>query len=392
MSRPSVLIVSFSSIARDPRVLRQISVLSPDHDVHTVGCGPRPRGVLSHVQVPDELLRWRANYRVFYALSATRRFRRLYFGAPWVRFVRERITPGSVDVVLANDAIAVPVALALEPRAGVHVDMHEYATRQGEGNRTWERFTRPVVRWIVSTWLPRADSVTTVSTGLAQEYLREYGIRAEVVPNATRYRPEYAVRPTPPGEPVRLVHTGAAGRGRRIEDMVRAVARANEERPGSFVFDLYLIAGDAAYIRELRDLAAEIGAGAISVVDPVAYDRIVPTLALYDVGMFVCPPTTFNLRHALPNKLSEFVQARLAVVIGPSQDMRRYTDQYGFGLVTRDFSVQAQVDALRELTPQRIDAMKSAAHRAAPELDSDRLSDPWRAAVASIVDHGDLES
>ena len=79
-------------------------------------------------------------------------------------------------------------------------------------------------------------------------------------------------------------------------------------------------------------------------------------------------------------------------MIGPSQDMRRYTDQYGFGLVTRDFSVQAQVDALRELTPQRIDAMKSAAHRAAPELDSDRLSDPWRAAVASIVDHGDLES
>ncbi|MCT1431761.1 glycosyltransferase [Brachybacterium muris] len=387
MSDPTVLIISLSTIVRDPRVLRQISVLSEDYEVHTAGYGPVPEGVHSHLQIPDELRKWRENYRVFYALSATRRFRRLYYGAPWVRFVREHISPGSFDVVLANDASAVPVALALEPRSGVHVDMHEYATRQGEGNRTWERFTQPVVRWIVSTQLPLVDSVTTVSSGLAEEYLREFGVRAEVVPNAARYRPEYSVRPTSSEEPVRLVHTGAAGRGRRIEDMVRAVAEVNEQCPGAFVFDLYLIAGDSAYIEELRSLADELGGGMISIEDPVDYDRIVPTLTQYDVGMFVCPPTTFNLRHALPNKLFEYVQARLAVLIGPSEDMRRYTEKYGFGIVSENFTVQAQVEALRELTPARIDEMKHRAHDAARELDSAKLSDAWRAAVAAIVKH-----
>lgn len=385
MSLPSVLILSFSPISRDPRVLRQIDMLSPSYEVHTAGYGPEPDGVASHLQVPDELLQWRSDYRIFYALSLTRRFHRLYFGAPFIRYVLDHVEEERFDVVFANDATAVPVAASLRPRRGLHVDMHEYATRQGEGNRIWERYTRPLVRWIVSTHLTRADSVTTVSGGLAAEYRREFGIEAELVPNATRFRPEFSVRPTPREKPIRLVHTGAAGRGRRIEDMIRAVARANEDRPGAFIFDLYLIAGDAAYIAELHTLADELGRGAISVEDPVAYDRIVPTLAEYDVGVFVCPPTTFNLRHALPNKLFEFVQARLGVVIGPSEDMRRYTDQYGFGVVTADFSVDAQRKALRDLTPELVDELKARAETAAPKLDSEKLSDPWRAAVATLV-------
>lgn len=393
MSTPSVLILSFSTIARDPRVLRQITVLSPHYEVHTVGYGSRPEGVASHLQVPDALMAWRGDYRRFYALSLARRFRRLYFGAPFVRFVLDHVEAGRFDVVLANDATAVPVAAALEPRCGLHVDMHEYATRQGQGNRLWERYTMPLVRWIVAEHLTRADSVTTVSMGLAAEYRREFGIEAELVPNAARYRPEHSVRPTPREEPIRLVHTGAAGRGRRIEDMIDAVAAANQERPGAFVFDLYLIAGDAQYIGELRDLTKERGDGAISVEDPVSYEKIVPTLAEYDVGLFVCPPTTFNLRHALPNKLFEYVQARLGVMIGPSEDMRRYTDEYGFGVVTRDFSVPAQVEALLELTPEAVDELKARADAAAPKLDSAALSDPWRAAVAALVrDDDDADS
>lgn len=385
MNAPSILILSFSPIARDPRVLRQIGLLSPLYEVHTVGYGPKPEGVASHRQVPDHLLNWRSNYRRFYALSLTRQFRRLYFGAPFVRFVLDNVEAKRFDVILANDASAVPAAAALKPRRGLHADIHEYATRQGEGNRIWERFSRPLVRWIVAEHVAKADSVTTVSRGLAAEYRREFGIEAEVVPNAARYRPEYSVRPTPREEPIRLVHTGAAGRERHIEKMISAVAAANEERPGAFVFDLYLIAGDASYIEELRALVDTQGDDAISIKDPVAFDRIVPTLAEYDVGMYVCPPTNFNLRYSLPNKFFEFVQARLGLLIGPSEDMRRYADEHGFGVVSRDFSITAQVETLRDLTPVMVDELKARADAAAPLLDAEKISDPWRAAVATLV-------
>lgn len=389
MSAPTILILSFSEIARDPRVLRQIRLLSSLYEVHTVGYGPEPEGVASHLQVPDHLRNWRSRYRRFYALSLARRFRRLYFGAPFVRFVLDNVQAGRFDIILANDASAVPVAAELKPRRGLHADIHEYATRQGEGNPVWERYSRPLVRWIVAEYVARADSVTTVSRGLAAEYSREFGIEAKVVPNAAPYRPEYSVRPTARDEPIRLVHTGAAGRERHIEHMISAVARVNRDRPGAFIFDLYLIAGDATYIDELRDLAESQGAGAISIEDPVPFDRIVPTLASYDVGVYVCPPTNFNLRYSLPNKLFEFVQARLGVVIGPSEDMRFYVDEHGFGVVSRDFTVPAQVETLRQLTPELVDELKARADVAAPKLDSAKLSDPWRAAVSTLLGNGD---
>ncbi|WP_193105276.1 glycosyltransferase [Brachybacterium sp. FME24] len=382
---PSILVLSLSPIERDPRVLRQIELLRELGDVHTAGYGAAPSGVASHVQVPEELGNWRADYRHFYALVLTRQFRRLYDNAPWVRFLRTHITPGAHDVVVGNDAAAVPLARALAPRCGVHVDMHEYATRQREGDALWERYQRPVVRWIVSEHLTKVDSVTTVSRGLAEEYGREFGIAADVVPNAARHRADISVRETPKQGPVRLVHTGAAGRARRLEIMVDAVAAANARRPGAFTFDLFLMPGEAAYIAELCHRIEVLGDPAIRVLEPVPFDQIVPTLTSYDVGLFVCPPTTFNLEHTVPNKLFEFVQARLGIVIGPSPDMRRYIESHELGLVTADFEAENVAGELLTLTPEGIDTMKQAADDAAAPLGSERLSLPWTTAVSRLL-------
>ncbi|GAA1302594.1 MAG: glycosyltransferase [Brachybacterium tyrofermentans] len=389
---PSILVLSLSPIERDPRVLRQIALLSELGDVHTAGYGAAPAGVASHVQVPEELGNWRSDYRRFYALVLTRQFRRLYDNAPWVRFLRGKIAPGSHDVVVANDAPSVPLARELAPRRGVHADMHEYATRQREGDALWERYQRPVVRWIVTEHLTRVDSVTTVSPGLAEAYGQEFGIAADVVPNAARHRADISVRETPREGPIRLVHTGAAGRARRLEIMIDAVAAANARRPGSLTLDLYLMPGDSAYIAELTRRVEDLGDPAITVLDPVPFDQIVPTLTGYDVGLFVCPPTTFNLEHTVPNKLFEFVQARLGIVIGPSPDMRRYVESYDLGSVTADFEVETVADELLDLTPARIDAMKAAADRAAAELGSDRLSIPWTDAVRRLLAPGSSTS
>lgn len=384
----SVLVLSFSTISRDPRVLREIGILREDYDVHSIGYGPAPEGISSHLQVPDELQEWRADYRHYYALVLSRQYKRLYFGAPWVRFVTERVVPGSFDIVLANDVNAVPLARRLKPRQGVHADLHEYATRQGEESATWNRYVRPVNRWMVTRHVRRADSVTTVSPGLAAEYAREFGIDAGIVPNATRFRPDIEPRPTPTDQAIRLVHTGAAGRSRQLESMIDAVSRANAVRSGSFTFDLYLVAGDRAYIGELESRAEATG-GAVRVLNPVPFEQIVPMLTSYDVGVYSCPPANFNQKHALPNKLFEFVQARLAVVIGPSEDMRAYVDGYEFGTVARGFGGDDIATALLDLDPEDIDRMKGAAHAAARTLSSEALSVRWKEAVDRLAGRPD---
>lgn len=380
--RPRVVILKFAPVDRDPRMLRQIALLRDHADIISVGFGPAPAGVAEHIELPTGPNVWRTNRLAAACLYVGRSFRRLYFGSPSVQAILEAIEPGSMDVVLANDALGVPVALALRPRGGVHADLHEYAPRQG-ASVMWKLLVAPLMRWACRQ-ARGARSVSTVAPGIALEYERSFGYKCSVVPNAARYRADLS--PTAVGDRVRLVHIGLAGRARKLETMIDAVALADRAQPGRFSFDLYLAPGDEAYIAELAARAGERAPGVVRVLPPVPYDQMVTTLAGYDVGMFVCPPTTFNLEHALPNKFFEFVQARLAVVIGPSVEMADYVRQFGFGAIADDFTPQATAEVLTGLTADRIAELKEASDAAAADLSSERLSLPWRDAVLALID------
>lgn len=382
--RPRVLVLSFSPIVRDPRVLRQIRLLSEIADIVSCGYGEAPRGVVEHVQIPDDLKAWRKDFKSTATLLAMRFYERLYFDSERIKFVRRAIPTGSVDVIIANDVIAVPLALALRPARGVHADLHEYAPRQGEDRLQWKLLIGPFMHWAARRYVTRADSVTTVAKGIAEEYARVYGIPEPlVVPNASSYDGRYS--PTEVQIPLRLIHTGAAGRGRKIEVMIDAVARANEIRPGTATLDLVMVPGEQKYIDELTARAAAVSNNAVRMKSAVPFDQIVPMLQNYDVGIFICPPSTFNLLHALPNKLFEFIQARLAVVIGPSPEMERIVRQYGVGAVSKDFSAESIAQLLMDLTPEAVADMKLASHRAARELSAEEVMGPWTDAVRKLL-------
>lgn len=377
--RQRVLILSFSPIARDARVLKQVRLLTPDYDVTTCGYGPAPDGVVAHVRIPDELVSWRLDRLA----AVLRRFDRVQRGQEVVAWARAHLDRGSFDVVLADDAETVPLALELAPRGGVHADLHEYASRQKEGNRRWRTFVAPYVRWLVRTHVTRADSVTTVGQGLAQEYRREFGIRAQVVTNAAPYREG---SPRPVGEPIRLVHSGAALPDRHLEIMIEAMGMV--ERP--MTLDLYLARNDPAYIERLRALAAEVtarhGRELVRVLDPVPHEELVRTLADYDVGVFSIPPVSFNYTWTLPNKLFDFVQARLAIVVSPSPEMARLVREWDLGEVTDGFDAASLARTLGSLTPERIAEAKEASHRAARPLSAENQMQGWSEAIAALAD------
>lgn len=383
-TRPQVLVLSFSTIARDPRVLRQLRLFREFADVISCGYGPSPEGVVRHVEVPDNLPAWHANkLRVGLYLSA-RRYHRLYFGADKVQFVQRQFPKGSVDVIVANDVLAVPLAISLQPRRGVHADLHEYAPKQAEDDLKWRIMMAPFMDWACRNYVTLADSVSTVADGIADEYASVYGIPTpSVVPNASAYKDR--VRPTDVQSPLRLVHTGAAGRVRKIEVMIDAVRRANELRPGTATLDLILVPGEQRYIDELARKAAEVPDGAVRLKPPVPIDEIVPMLQAYDVGFYLCPPSNFNMEHALPNKLFEFIQARLALLIGPSPEMRALVERHGVGIVAEGFDAESAAALLTTVTEAEVLRMKEASHATARSLSAEATSRAWPAAVRAIA-------
>lgn len=171
-TRLRILVLSFSPIIRDPRVLRQVRLLQEIADVTTCGYGEAPSGVAGHIEIPAEYTAWRDDIKATGLLLGLRRHKRLYFESKRIRFVQERVPAGEFDVILANDALAVPAALSLKPRLGVHADLHEYAPRQGEDRFQWRFFIGPLMDWACKHYVTKANSVSTVAHGIADEYAK----------------------------------------------------------------------------------------------------------------------------------------------------------------------------------------------------------------------------
>mgnify|MGYP000689171715 CR=1 FL=1 len=132
--------------------------------------------------------------------------------------------------------------------------------------------------------------------------------------------------------------------------------------------NLYLV-GNTLTINALKR-AAE-GGERVRFRDPVNFNNIIQMLNNYDVGFFYVEPTTFNLLNCLPNKFFEFIQARLAIAIGPSPDMSAIVRQYDCGIVSENFSVGSMAAALNALTVDEIDLFKTKSDRAARDLNFD---------------------
>lgn len=372
MVRPSLLILSFSPLRSDARVLKQINLFTSRYDVTTCGYGEAPDGVVGHVRIPDDRV---AKYDG--KPLRLRAYRWAYWHHPVVAWAREVLPVGTFDAVLADDIDTAGLALHLAPRRGVHVDLHEYAPRMNEHLPAWDRWVRPFMEWMVRRHVRRAASVTTVGGRLAEEYQRQFGLRdVGVVLNATPY---HDLSPTPVGAPIRLVHSGVARPARRIEETIAAVEAAGDR----ITLDLFLTQNTGPYFESLKEHA--LRAGNVTLHDPVSYARLVATLNDYDVGVFSLPPTNFNYEWALPNKLFDFVQARLALAISPSPEMAEVVRAHGVGVVADSFGPDSLGQLLESLDPEAVLQMKHASHAAARGLAAENQMDGWTRPLAALL-------
>ena len=232
------------------------------------------------------------------------------------------------------------------------------------------------MRWLCSRYLPSAASVTSVSQGIADEYLKDYGTPTEVVTNAAPYV-QGTVKPV--GEKVRLIHSAAGQRYRKLENFIEAM----KDAPEWLTLDMIVMPNEPDYVAELKALAAAVPA--ITFRDPVPYRDLVATLGEYDVSVVFLPPTNFNLKNALPNKFFEAVQARIGLIVGPSPAMVGLVREYGLGAITEDFSAESLRKTLLSLTPAAITEWKRAADAAAGPLSAESQVVVWQQAIARIA-------
>lgn len=366
MSEKQILVVSFSPIHRDARVLRQLSAVREFGHVTTVGYGTTPEGSDEHLQVPDDAPSLPQTIPGV-AKLALRRLRAAELAAPASQAALRLVGDRRFDAVIANDARALPVAFALAHGAPVWADMHEWAPEERTHVLSWRLLVAPLMDHDCREYLPRAAAVTTVGTSIVDLYRERYGVTPRLVRNAA---PFAELEPTrvPEDGTIRLVHSGGAVPGRNIDGMIRAVLESEER----FTLDLFLVAANdgGRYLRELRDIAGN--SPRIRFNDPVRPHELAAALNQFDVGIYWIPPTNTNARLALPNKLFDFIQGRLAIAVGPTMEMQRIVEEYGLGVVSKGFETADIVETLNSLTSDDVMRYKEASHRAAPEISFER--------------------
>ena len=377
-SRPRVLIVSYTPTSREPRIIKQITEFQTKYHVTTAGFGPAPSGVDEHIEL-EYLPRSHGLARIpgIFSLLLLLRLHRQYVRLePRDRSSYRLLAGGDWDVVVAHDAQTQYVASKLAPRHGILADMHEYAPKQNPASFIWNLLYQPYYSWLCRTYVARAAAVTTVSSGIVDEYRREFGFESSLVVNATPYQ---ALEIRPVGTTLRLVHSGGVAPQRRLDIMIQGV----RESSADLILDLFLVADESPLMTQLRSLAGNDHR--IRFREPVPYDELVRTLNDYDVGLSIFPPTTFNLAWCLPNKFFDFVQARLGVIVGPSPEMARIVDQYGFGLVLPDFEPSSLAAALESLTADQVAGWKAASAKNARNLAGEEQGKIWGRIVAEML-------
>ncbi len=376
-SARTALVVSYSKVASDPRVRRQIDwLLDAGWTLDTIGLDGRATdGVRSHYPLRP-LHRWaqgRLGTLVTHLLLPARQRFRLLLTDRVPEAAVARIRAGDYGLVVFNEYEFAPwvgdsrdfTPDALQ--AQLHLDLHEYRNPLARRRTLGGRITANHYRWVRRHLAhPAFTSRTVVNVPIGRLYAREFGF-PEPVP--VRNAPLF-VDQSPSlvdSDDIRLVFHGMPAWSRGFDQILDAM-RVLPER-FSMTFMLMPHADRIARLQAAID--AHPARDRMRIVPPAPMRAIAEHINEFDLEIIFYRPIEPNLELALPNKFFEAVQGRLGVIVGESPLMADIVRKYGNGVVVPGFEAVDLAAALDSLTAVDVTRMKEASSVAARELNAE---------------------
>jgi glycosyltransferase involved in cell wall biosynthesis len=243
------------------------------------------------------------------------------------------------------------------------LNAHEYYPAEFEDKQEWKGLGEKY-KSVLNSCSSKIDLIFAVNETIGVRYQKEFKIPFVEITNATDH--EADLKPIPVTEPIKIIHHGVALVNRKIEIMIEAVLKSST----SCELHLILVPTEKEYFQKL--VSKYNGNKRIIFSDTVAVKQISKHINQFDLGLFYLEPVNYNWKHALPNKLFEFVQARLAVMVSPNPDMKKVVEQYKLGWVTKDFSMDSLVDAINSVSVKKIEYFKNNSQEFSKELSSSK--------------------
>lgn len=378
--KKEILILCKTDLGTDPRVQKQIEALYADYNLTCVGVKESKHdGVKRDLPLFTLDSRDKSSNRI---TQLTKLIAKQYKSLYWTSnntAVFEALKEEHFDLIICNETEALPIADALASRNStpIYCDLHEFYLddrKTGSFSRAQQKYEK----WILLNHIGQVNTFTTVSPQIIEIYKSKYGIDCKLIDNACRYyelAPKQCTR-----QPIRLVSHGASIPARRLEMMIEAVSNLGDD----YVLDLYLLNNNPTYRKHLLNMVKSISN--VNILDAIPFENIQKVINDYDVGLYLLFPTHINNTYALPNKLFEFIQARVAIVIGPTPAMADIVRQYRIGEVTEEFTIESLSKSIQKLSVDKINAYKSNTNEAALQLNSKKNIVQIQKIVSDLID------
>ncbi|CAI3671684.1 Glycosyl transferase [Clostridium neonatale] len=354
-----ILILADTNLSSDSRIRRHIFSLKDEYELIVTGTeNPNiDENIIfidcSKKAISEEILQEKR--KTLRERIKNEQYDDVYWNESYISELYDNLMKYDFNLIIANDISMVPlgVRLAKERNIKIIADMHEYAPKEFEDLEEWRILKQKYVYYLCDTYLYKCDEIITVAEGIAKEYEKEFKIRVEhIITNSPKYK-ELNIRKTIPGN-IGIVYHGVMNESRHLEYLVDIVDKLDDR----FKLYLYLIESNDNYEYSKKLIKKIENSKKCFLKKSVSPEKIVEVIHKYDIGIFFLKPVNFNYKYALPNKFFEFIQARLAVAIGPSIEMKNYIDKYKCGIVSDDFSCESMIDKLNNLTAEDIDNYK----------------------------------
>lgn len=236
------------------------------------------------------------------------------------------------DLLLANDLDTLPanfLVSKIKSKPLVY-DSHEYFTEVPElidrlkVKKVWE--------WLESKMLPKIKTAYTVCNSIAEIYSEKYGTPFKVVRNIPLLSKNSFKKNSENAEKI-ILYQGAVNIGRGLKQAILAMHFVDNAK--------LIIAGDGDIKADLEDLAIKENlqnkvefAGRLSIKE---LTKLTPQA---DLGLSVEEDLGLNYRFALPNKLFDYIQAQVPVLITNLPEMAAIVNKYKIGEITDSLDPQ----------------------------------------------------
>jgi glycosyltransferase involved in cell wall biosynthesis len=245
------------------------------------------------------------------------------------------------DVLLANDLDSLTanfLASKIKNKPLVY-DSHEYFTQVPE------LINRPKVQrfweWLESKMVPKIKYAYTVCDSIANVYNKKYGTSFKVVRNIPLSSKKGITKKGTTKTEKIVLYQGAVNIGRGLEQAILAMKFIDNAK--------LVVAGDGDIKSQLQKLVEKENLqNRVEFTGRLPLEELSELTQQADLGLSIEEDIGLNYRFALPNKLFDYIQAQVPVLVTNLPEMVAIVKQYQVGEITHSLEPKKLAEKIED--------------------------------------------